>query len=173
MYKGKPSLKIDENSPNETGKIMQTQFSTDGQDISDAVDLLKDLIDATPASNKRDSLLGEAAAEFNVNPILLARMFAQSFGDVKAYTPPTPENKAATAKARFDKAMKVATKWGAQYKGVPAAFGKTFKYEREEYIFVVIQRNQPKWGLKGVRVSDATEHEFPSNTWEAITKQLR
>lgn len=75
-----------------------------------------------------------AAEDFELNPVLVARKFAEKFGSVEQVLSCAAH--ASKAKTLDDLAMEQAEKWSKQFVSKSARFGRRFKIEGVQYIYV-------------------------------------
>lgn len=141
--------------------------------LADALIALKtELTDAAQFG----TLTTEIAADYDLNPVLLARKFLESYGTpaaVVALRETTAVLDLVAQDHALTAAKTAAARWADQYAGIDARyFGKTFSWQDDQFVFVVIDGGCHKWGIKAVRVRDNTKHQFSLPTWSKIAPQL-
>lgn len=66
-----------------------------------------------------------------------------------------------------------ANSWANKYTSRSPYFGKKFKMGGEEFLFVVVDAAQPKWGLKAVRISDGNKMRLHVRVQREIAAQIK
>lgn len=141
------------------------------KDILAAIDLLHELLmDGMDA----EEAMKETLVDYPYNPLLLARKFKEhKFIEYTEVKPMPKEMIEAVEGEAFRKAMAVAENWAKKYESKVDDFGAVFTWKGEKHIFVVIQSNEPVWGLKAVRVHDQSTRRFSREAWAGIFKEIR
>ena len=125
-----------------------------------------------------DEAVADAAEEFALNPKLIERKFGEQYGSVDALlalSGKQAELAVKTAASQEQAALAAAITWSTEFRLSDLGrqlVGKIFDFKGAKYVFVTINRNEPKWGLKAVRLSDCGRRKFPYQAWNAILDQV-
>lgn len=139
--------------------------------MSNLIDALNDLQAMIEEGMDRQAALVQAAEDYGLNSILLRRKFEEQFGmTIESYVAPDLD---LVKKGTMIRANEIATAWANKYTSRSPYFGKTFKMHGEEFMFVVVDAAQPKWGLKAVRVSDGNKMRFHVGVQREIAAQIK
>ena len=143
-------------------------------------DALKSIREALEDGEAPDRAVQEAATEFGLNPILIERKWGEQHGkdpaswqqDFLKRRETIDALKVASIRIAQTKAAQVAEKWL-----IPAPrqhmVGRLFKLGRLEYAFAVFAADNPRWGIRAVRVMDGRLVNFSADRWDEIEPQLQ
>lgn len=139
--------------------------------MDNLIDALNDLQAMIEEGMNPQAALVQSAEDYGLNSILLRRKFEEQFGaTIETYVAP---NRELVKQGAMIRANEIATAWANKYTSRSPYFGKKFKMDGEEFLFVVVDAAQPKWGLKAVRISDGNKMRFHVRVQREIAAQIK
>lgn len=148
--------------------------------MSNLAEALLQLREALEEGQEPEAAAREAASDFGLNVVLLERKWVEQHHkdpaswqqDYQKRRESIEAMKAASVRVAQTKATELAAKWL-----IPAPrqhmVGRIFKLGRHEYAFAVFAADNPKWGIRAVRVLDGRIVNFSADRWKEIEAQLR